>query len=65
MSERSVGFKLWLMPYLKKVDNCELADAVGEKLLDKLTLEVVLELCFKLILAEVTKELLSFIKLFW
>ena len=65
MSERRVGFKLWLMPYLKKVDNCELPDAVGEKLLDKLTLEVVLELCFKLILAEVTKELLSFIKLFW
>ena len=64
MSERSVGLKEWLMPYLKKVDNCELADAVGEKLLDKLTLEVVLELCFKLIFADVTKELLSFIKLF-
>ena len=65
MVERSVGLKEWLMPYLKKVDNWELPDADGEKLLDKLILEVVFELCFKLISAEVTTELLSFIKLFW
>ena len=64
MFELSVGLKVWLMPYLKKVDNCELADAVGEKLLDKLTFEVVLELCFRLIFADVTMELLSFIELF-